>query len=213
MTELLWSCCFLLKGAIFQTAELFHSSPKHIIEFIHLGFAMLMGTCGVANIIMSVWSSAEHMKSTKGKELQALHKFRKSFFFFFLSHRRADKRLVHWFHFRNWNVEINMKRRSNEDKAVFVWHSAKHISCSRCVCFYVAGQYCHSNYYHPFIFIPTAARCEWDQTFSLTRHVWHKQRMKFVLVLFQLQFRSHGHAEQNTTYMWWCVEPFTLRVF
>lgn len=34
---------------------------------------MLMGTYGVANIIMSVWSSTEHIESTKGKELQALH--------------------------------------------------------------------------------------------------------------------------------------------
>lgn len=37
---------------IFQTTELFHSSSKHIIEFILLGFAMLMGTHTVTNIII-----------------------------------------------------------------------------------------------------------------------------------------------------------------
>lgn len=56
LTVLIWRSCFLLKGAIFQTAELFHSSSKHIIEFIRLGSAMLMRTSSVTNAVMFIWS-------------------------------------------------------------------------------------------------------------------------------------------------------------
>ena len=65
------------------------------------------------------WTYWKH----KGKRITSVTLIQKEGCF---SHRRGDKQLVHWFHFRNWNVEINIMRRSNENKAIFVWHGAKH---------------------------------------------------------------------------------------